>query len=208
MINEPEFRDRLFITTKIDQVGRDAGIKQLTDSHNLYGRKVIDLAQIFSLTDLDTHWRTLREWKESGRARYIGVTVSQDRLHGQLEAFLEREKPDFIQTNYSISERRSEERIIPLAAERGVAVVINRPFMNGALFQRLQGVPIPEWAAEFGGESWAQFSLKYILSNPLVTCVLTETSNPKHMDENARAAFGRLPTGAERQRMREFHDKL
>ena len=208
VINEPEFRDRLFVTTKIDQVGKEAGLKQLTDSQRNYGRKVIDLAQIFSLTDLDTHWPTLKDWKQAGNARYIGVTVSQDRLHGQLESFLKREKPDFIQTNYSISERQSEARIIPFAAERGVAVVINRPFMNGALFQRLGTTPIPAWAADFGCESWAQFSLKYILSNPLLTCVLTETSNPKHMDENARAAFGRLPTEAERQRMRDYVDKL
>jgi diketogulonate reductase-like aldo/keto reductase len=208
VINEAEFRDRLFVTTKIDQVGKDAGINQLRESQRLYGRKVIDLAQIFSLTDLDTHWPTLRQWKDDGNARYIGVTVSQDRMHAQMESFLKREKPDFIQTNYSISERQSEERIIPLAAERGIAVVINRPFMNGALFQRLEGSPIPPWAADFGCESWAQFSLKYILSNPQVTCVLTETSNPKHMDENARAASGRVPTDAERQRMREFMDKL
>ena len=208
VISEPEFQGKLFVTTKIDQVGKEAGINQLRESQRLYGRKVIDLAQIFSLTDLDTHWPTLREWKDSGNARYIGVTVSQDRMHGQMEAFLKREKPDFIQTNYSISERQSEQRTIPLAAERGIAVVINRPFMNGALFKRLEGTPIPPWAADFGCESWAQFSLKYILSNPMVTCVLTETSNPKHMDENARAAFGRVPTAAERQRMREFIDTL
>lgn len=208
VINESEFRDRLFVTTKIDQVGKEAGINQLRESQRLYGRKVIDLAQIFSLTDLDTHWPTLRQWKDDGSARYIGVTVSQDRMHAPMESFLKREKPDFIQTNYSISERRSEERIIPMAAERGIAIIINRPFMNGALFQRLEGTAIPPWAAEFGCESWAQFSLKYILSNPLITCVLTETSNPKHMDENARAALGRVPNEAERQRMREFIDKL
>jgi diketogulonate reductase-like aldo/keto reductase len=208
VINEPEFQGKLFVTTKIDQVGKEAGANQLRESQRLYGRKTIDLAQIFSLTDLDTHWPTLREWKASGNARYVGVTISQDRMHGQMEAFLKREKPDFIQTNYSISERMSEDRIIPFAAERGIAIVINRPFMNGALFKRLEGRPIPAWAADFGCESWAQFSLKYILSNPMVTCVLTETSNPKHMDENARAAFGRVPTSAERQRMREFIDTL
>ena len=113
VINDAEFRDRLFVTTKIDQVGKDAGVKQLTDAQRSYGRKVIDLAQIFSLTDLDTHWPTLKDWKAAGNARYIGVTVSQDRLHPQMEAFLKREKPDFIQTNYSISERLSEQRIIP-----------------------------------------------------------------------------------------------
>jgi diketogulonate reductase-like aldo/keto reductase len=204
VINEAEFRDRLFVTTKIDQVGKDAGIAQLQQAHQLYGRKIFDLAQIFSLTDLETHWPTLRDWKESGRARYIGVTVSQPQRHAQLEAFLTRERPDFTQVNYSITERESEERLIPLAADRGIALVVNRPFMNGALFQRLEGKPLPQWAADFDCRTWAQFSLKYILSNPKVTCVLTETSNPKHMEENAQAAFGVMPDEATRKRMREF----
>jgi len=204
VINEAEFRDTLFVTTKIDRAGKDAGIAQLRQAHDLYGRKVVDLAQIFSLTDLDTHWPTLRGWKESGQARYIGVTVSELRRHTDLEAFLKRERPDTVQVNYSITERESEERLIPLAADRGVAVIINRPFMNGALFKRLEGKPLPAWAAEFDCSSWAQFSLKYILSNPRVTVVLTETSNPKHMAENALAAIGPLPDENARTRMREF----
>jgi diketogulonate reductase-like aldo/keto reductase len=204
VINEPAFRERLFVTTKIDRVGKEAGLAQLRQSHELYGRKVIDLAQIFSLTDLETHWPTLRQWKDSGQARYIGVTVSQPQRHAELEAFLKREKPDVTQVNYSITERESEERLIPLAADRGIALVVNRPFMNGALFQKLEGTPLPQWAAEIGCRTWAQFSLKYILSNPRVTCVLTETSNPKHMEENAQAAFGPMPDEAARRRMREF----
>jgi diketogulonate reductase-like aldo/keto reductase len=204
VINEPELRDRLFVTTKIDQVGKEAGLKQLRDAHQNYGRKVVDLAQIFSLTDLETHWPTLRQWKESGQARYIGVTVSQDQRHAQLETFLKSEKPDFVQVNYSITERRAEDRLIPFIADRGVALIINRPFMNGAYFQRLEGKPLPQWATEFGATTWAQFSLKYILSNPAVTCVLTETSNPKHMAENAAAALGGVPDESARKRMREF----
>jgi len=204
VINEAEFRDRLFVTSKIDRVGKDAGLAQLTQSHQSYGRKVIDLAQIFSLTDVDTHWPTLREWKDSGMARYIGVTVSEPRRHADLENFLKRERPDTIQVNYSITERESEERLIPLAADRGAAVIINRPFMNGALFKRLEGRPLPQWATEIGCSTWAQFSLKYILSNPRVTVVLTETSNPKHMEENAQAALGPMPDENARKRMREF----
>lgn len=204
VINEAEFRDRLFVTTKIDQVGRERGIAQLEASHAQYGRKVIDLAQIFSLTDVDTHWPTLRQWKESGRARYIGVTVSQPQRHADLESFLRREKPDVVQVNYSITEREAEDRLIPFIAERGIALVINRPFMNGAYFTRLEGRALPAWASDLGATTWAQFSLKYILSNPAVTCVLTETSNPKHMAENAQAAYGRLPDDAARRRMREF----
>ena len=204
VINEPELRDSLFVTTKIDQVGKEAGLTQLRDAHRNYGRKVIDLAQIFSLTDLDTHWPTLREWKDSGQARYIGVTVSQDQRHAQLESFLKREKPDFVQVNYSITERLAEDRLIPFIADRGVALVINRPFMNGAYFQRLEGRALPQWAREFGATTWAQFSLKYILSNPAVTVVLTETSNPKHMAENAQAALGGVPDDDARKRMRDF----
>ena len=204
VINEAEFRDRLFVTSKIDRTGKDAGIAQLREAHQLYGRTVLDLAQIFSLTDLDTHWPTLREWKASGMARYIGVTVSEPRRHTDLESFLKRERPDTVQVNYSITERESEDRLIPLAADRGVAVIVNRPFMNGAYFKRLEGRPLPAWATEIGCTTWAQFSLKYILSNPSVTVVLTETSNPKHMDEIAQAALGPMPDESARKRMREF----
>lgn len=204
VINEAEFRDRLFVTSKIDRAGKDAGIAQLRDAHKNYGRKVLDLAQIFSLTDVDTHWPTLREWKDSGMARYIGVTVSEPRRHADLENFLTRERPDTTQVNYSITEREAEDRLIPLAADRGVAVIINRPFMNGAYFKRLEGRPLPPWATEIGCSTWAQFSLKYILSNPRVTVVLTETSNPKHMAENAQAALGPMPDENVRKRMREF----
>jgi diketogulonate reductase-like aldo/keto reductase len=204
VINEPELRSRLFITTKIDRVGKDAGVAQFRETQQHYGRKTIDLAQIFSLTDLDTHWPSLRGWKDAGEARYIGVTVSEDRRHADLEAFLKRERPDFVQMNYSITERLVEERLLPFAADRGVAVIVNRPFMNGAYFKRLEGKPLPPWAAELGCTTWAQFSLKYILGNPALTVVLTETSNPKHMAENAAAALGSYPDQAALKRMRDF----
>jgi diketogulonate reductase-like aldo/keto reductase len=204
VIATAEFRDKLFVTTKVDQVGKDAGIRQFRDALRNYQRETIDLVQIFSLTDLETHWPSLKEWKEEGAARYIGVTVSQDSRHADLEQFMRRERPDFVQMNYSITERAVEERLLPFAADRGIAVVINRPFMNGAYFDRLEGKALPEWTREFGCETWAQFSLKYILANPHFTCVLTETSNPKHMEENVLTAAGSLPNDAQRQRMREF----
>jgi diketogulonate reductase-like aldo/keto reductase len=204
VIARPEFRDKLFVTTKIDQVGKEVGIRQFRDSLRNYQRDVIDLAQIFSLTDLDTHWPSLKDFKAEGAARYIGVTVSQDSRHADLEQFLRRERPDFVQVNYSITERAVEERLLPFAAERGVAVIVNRPFMNGAYFDRLEGKPLPDWAREFGCETWAQFSLKYILANPSLTSVLTETSNPKHMEENVLTAAGALPNETQRRRMREF----
>ena len=199
-----ELRDKLFVTTKIDRVGKEAGIAQFRQTQRLYQRETFDLVQIFSLTDLEVHWPSLKEWKAAGHARYIGVTVAEEGLYAELERFLGREKPDFVQMNYSITERKSEERLLPLAAERGLAVLINRPFMNGAYFQRLEGKPLPEWAAEVGCETWAQFSLKYILANSAVTCVLTETTNPQHMAENALTALGALPDEAARKRMREL----
>lgn len=146
----------------------------------------------------------MKAWKEAGEARYIGVTVSEPRLHDALEQFLKRERPDFTQVNYSITERAAEARLLPLAADRGVAVLVNRPFMNGAYFKRLEGRPLPPWAAEFNAATWAQFSLKYILAHPSVTCVLTETSNPHHMEENAATAGGPMPDERLRARMREF----
>jgi diketogulonate reductase-like aldo/keto reductase len=204
VISEPELRDRLFVTSKIDQVGEEAGIAQFERTRRLYGRDVIDLVQVFSLTDVDVHWPNLRAWKASGAARYVGVTVAEASLYGELESFLEREHPDFVQINYSITERESEDRLLPMAADRGLAVLINRPFMNGAYFRRLEGTPLPPWTAEFDCTTWAQFSLKYILANPAVTCVLTETSNPEHMAENAATALGPVPDEGARQRMREL----
>jgi diketogulonate reductase-like aldo/keto reductase len=208
VVNEPEFRDRLFVTGKIDRPGKDAGIAQFREVQRSYGRKTIDLMQIFSLTDVDTHWPSLRAWKDAGEARYIGVTVAEMRLHEPLERFLAREKPDVVQMNYSITERQVENRLLPRAADRGVPVIINRPFMNGAYFRRLESTPLPPWAAEFDCRTWSQFSLKYILANPAATCVLTETTNPAHMEENARAAFGAMPDAAARQRMRQLIDAM
>lgn len=207
VINGPDLRDKLFVTTKVSENGQ-AGVEQIEQSLRSYGRDTIDLAQIFSLTDLYTHWPMLQEWKASGRARYIGVTVSQYSLYEELETFLGRETPDFVQYNYSITERRAEQRMLPLAQDRGIAVIINRPFMNGDYFRRLAGEPLPDWAAEQGIHSWAEFSLKYILPHPAITCVLTETSNPAHMAENAMAAYGAMPDEATRRRMAAYIDQI
>ena len=208
VINEPDLRRALFIASKIDQVGQEAGIRQFRETQLLYQRKTVDLLQVFSLTDLDTQWSSLRDFKASGEARYIGVTVSNAGLYQQLENFLKREKPDFVQINYSITERDAEKRMLPMFQDLGLGVIINRPFMNGDYFRRLGKRPVPEWAAAFDCETWAQFSLKYILPNPAITCVLTETSNPVHMAENAQSAFGRMPNDAERKRMTAVIDQV
>ncbi len=208
VIGMPEFRRSLFVASKVDVVGKDAGIAQFEQTRKLYGRETLDLVQVFSLTDVDTHWPSLMEWKTEGWARYIGVTVSQASRHADLERFLGREKPDFVQMNYSITERQVERRLLPYAADRGVAIVINRPFMNGAYFDKLEGQPLPEWAADFDCRTWAQFSLKYILANPQLTCVLTETADPQHMADNLATALGPLPDAAQRKRMRELIDAI
>ena len=204
LLNEPDLRDKLFLATKINTNGREAGIEQMRQTLRLFGRHTVDLVQVQSLRDLETHWPNLREWKESGQARYIGVTVSSYNNYERLETFMRREPLDFVHLNYSVAETRAEERLLPLAQDRGMAVLINRPFMNGSYFQRISGRELPEWAAEFDCATWAQFSLKYILAHPTVTCVLTETTNPAHMEENIRAAFGRVPDESTKGRMREL----
>ena len=204
LLNEPDLRDKLFLATKIDTNGREAGVEQMRQTLRLFGRRTVDLVQVQSLRDLETHWPNLREWKESGQARYIGVTVSSYNNYERLEAFMRREPLDFVHLNYSVAETRAEERLLPLARDRGMAVLINRPFMNGSYFQRVSGQELPAWAADFDCTTWAQFSLKYILAHPTVTCVLTETSNSRHMEENIQAAFGRLPDEATKRRMREL----
>ena len=169
----------------------------------LYRRDRIDLLNVGSLIGLEAHWPNLRAAKDAGQARYIGVTAAQAALYPQLEAFLARERPDFVEVNYSVVER-DVERVLPMLADRGIAVLISRPFMNGAYFERLANVALPAWAADFECESWAQFSLKYIFGNPAVTCVLTETTRAENMAENARAAYGPVPSEALRRRMREY----
>jgi len=207
VISDPALKS-LFVTLKIDQNGKAEGQKQFEDTQRRFNRRPVDLTQIFNLIDIGNHWPSARSWKDAGLTRYVGVTVGTAALYDVLEKFLAREKPDFVQINYSITERDSEARLLPMLADRGIAVIINRPFMNGSYFKRLADRPLPLWASEFGCSSWAQFSLKYILANPAPTCILTETSNPRHMTENAQAGYGPVPTEAHRQQMRAFIDGL
>ena len=203
VLQQAEFRDSLFVAAKVTVTGKEQGIAQIEQTQRLFGRDPLDLLQISSLTDLDTHWPTLRAWKEADKVRYIGVTVAHERLYETLEAFMKRESPDFVQLNYSVMEYTAEERLLPLAEDMGIATLVNGPFMNGEFFGRVAGHDLPDWAAEFDCESWAQFSLKYILAHRAVTCVLTETTKPHHMEDNARAGLGRLPDTAMQHRMRD-----
>jgi diketogulonate reductase-like aldo/keto reductase len=206
IISRAELRDRLFVTVNLEQQGADAGRAYFERTLRLYRRERIDLVNVGSLVDLEAQWPNLRAFKEDGRARYIGVTAAQSALYEKLETFVARERPDFVEINYSVTEREAERRLLPLCAERGIGVLISRPFMNGAYFERLANVALPDFAAEFECTSWAQFSLQYILANPVVTCVLTETTSAEHMAENALAAFAPVPDRRARARMRTFID--
>jgi diketogulonate reductase-like aldo/keto reductase len=208
IISAPGLRERLFITINLEQQGAEAGRAHFDRTLRLYRRERVDLVNVGSLIDLDAQWPSLRAFKAEGRARYIGVTAAQAALYERLEAFVEREHPDFVEINYSVTERDAERRVLPLCAERGIAVLVSRPFMNGAYFERLANVPLPGWAEEFECTSWAQFSLQYNLAHPAVTCVLTETTSAAHMAENALAAFAPAPSAAARRRMRRFIDAV
>jgi len=204
VLTAPEFHDRLFVATKINTDGEAAGITQMRQNQRLVGRRTLDLLQVESMRDLDVHWPNVRRWKDAGEARYIGVTVSNNARHDAFESVMRSEPLDFVQINYSVMEPGAEDRLLPLAQDLGMAVLINRPFMNGSYFGRVSGRTLPGWAAEFDCATWAQFSLKYILAHPAVTCVLTETTNPEHMADNVGAGFGRLPNEATKRRMREL----
>jgi len=193
--------DTLFWATKVWTSGAAAGVRQMEQSLARLRVKRLDLMQIHNLLDWRAHLKTLREWKTAGRVRYIGVTHYTAGAYDELERVLRAEPLDFVQVNYSIGEREAERRILPLARERGVAVLVNRPFTEGGLFQRVRSTPLPAWAAELGCESWAQLFLKWILAHPAVTCVIPATSRVAHLVDNMKAGVGPLPDAAARERM-------
>jgi diketogulonate reductase-like aldo/keto reductase len=192
---------RLFSATKVWTVGKTLGRMQFERSLQLWGVRKLDLVHIHNLLDWETHLPMLQEMKATGRVRYIGVTTSEGNKHDEMERALKRERFDFVQFTYNFADRRVEERLLPLAADRGAAVVVNRPFDGGALFRTVQGKAVPPWAREFDCENWAQFFLKFILSHPAVTCAIPATRQTGHMVENMGALYGRLPDAATRRRM-------
>lgn len=198
---------KLFAATKIwtafDRVGRT----QMDESLRLWGLARFDLQQIHNLLNWRGHIKSLREWKAEGRVRYIGITTSHGRAHDELEDILKREPFDFVQFTYSLADRSVEQRLLPLAAERGIAVIANRPFDGGALLDRLQGRQLPSWAREIDCDNWPQFCLKWIVAHPAVTCAIPATSNPAHMAENMGALRGRLPDAGMRRRMLEHVER-
>jgi diketogulonate reductase-like aldo/keto reductase len=191
----------LFLATKVWTTGKERGIEQMNNSLSLMKREKLDLMQIHNLVDWKTHIKTLREWKEKGKIKYIGITHYQPSAYAEMESIMNSEPLDFIQVNYNIAERESSERLLPLAQEKKIAVIISQPFGVGKLFRRVQDKKLPSWASEFDCNSWAQFFLKYVASHPAVTCVIPGTGNPEHMLDNIQAAYGRLPDEKQRERM-------
>ncbi len=200
--------DRVFLATKVWTAGAQAGISQMNESFTRLRARRIDLVQVHNLVDVDLHLPTLRAWKTEGRIRYIGVTHYQSGAFDRLAAAIREPGVDFVQLNYSIGDREAETRLLPLAAERGVAVIVNQPFGGGALFSQVRSTPLPDWAAEVGCRSWAQVFLKFILSHPAVTCVIPATSKVRHLDENLDSGSGTLPDEAMRRRMAVEFDRL
>ena len=194
----------LFLATKVWTTGKQAGIDSMERSLAKLQAKRIDLMQVHNLVDAQTHLATLRDWKQQGRVRYLGITHYSSSAYDQVVKLLRSEKLDFLQINYSLLEREAEEQIMPLAQDRGVAVIVNRPFGGGNLFARVRQKPLPDWAAEFDCHSWAQFLLKWIIAHPAVTCAIPATSNAHHLEDNMQAAIGRLPDVKMRQRVVEL----
>ena len=205
---ELRLREKLFFATKVWTRGRDAGIRQMESSLKQMRTRRMDLMQVHNLQDVAVHAKTLREWKDAGRIRYLGITHYHSGAYGDLERLVRSREWDFVQFNFSMAEREAEARLLPACAESGVAVIANRPFSMGALFPRVRGRELPAWAAEFDCSSWAQFFLKYILSHPAVTCAIPGTSRVAHLKDNLQGGVGRLPDAKMRRRMVEHLERL
>jgi diketogulonate reductase-like aldo/keto reductase len=208
LLTEMKAHGNTFLATKVWTSGEAAGIAQMQASGAKLQAPAIDLMQIHNLLDWRTHLRTLRAWKEQKKFRYIGITHYTDPTLDELAGIIRAERIDFVQFGYSIASRAAEARLLPLCAERGVAVLVNQPFDSGSLFGQVKGKALPEWAAELDCASWSQFFLKYILGHPAVTCVIPGTARPDHMRDNLAAGLGRLPDAGERTRMAEYWDGL
>lgn len=194
----------LFTATKVWTDGRDAGIAQMKRSAERMGVGKIDLMQIHNLRDWKTHLSVLRRWKSEQKIRYIGITTSHGRFHSELKKILETEPFDFVQLSYNIVDRQAEREILPLAQEKGIATLINRPFQRGDLFRATKAKSLPTWAADIDCRSWAQFYLKFIAGHPAVTCIIPATSKTEHMADNMEAGYGRLPDAKMREKMASF----
>ena len=201
-------RDKVFLATKVWTRGKESGVKSMERSMALLRTKRVDLMQVHNLVDVQTHLATLREWKQQGRIRYLGITHHEAGAFPDVEKIMRSEKLDFLQINYSLMEREAEQRILPLAQERAIAVLINRPFGAGDLFGKVRSKPLPGWTTEFDCRSWAQFFLKWIVGHPAVTCAVPATGKPGHLEDNMQGGVGRLPDENMRRRMVELVSSL
>jgi aryl-alcohol dehydrogenase-like predicted oxidoreductase len=208
LASELGVRAKLFVATKVWTSGKQAGIRQMEDSMKKLRVERLDLMQVHNLQDTDTHLATLRDWKAAGRVRYVGVTHYHSGAHAELERFVKRGDIDFIQVNYSLAEPDADRRLLRAAADASTAVIVNRPFAEGAMFRRVKGKPLPDWAKDIGCATWAQFFLKWILAHPAVTCAIPATRNPAHMADNMGAASGPLPDEATRRKMAAYFNSL
>jgi len=200
-------RDKLFLASKVWTDGKSAGELQMRASAELMKADVMDLMQVHNLRDLGTHMATILEWQEAGRIRYCGITDYRASALDEMETAMQTHKPQFIQINYSLGEREADRRVLPLARDLGMAVLINRPYNTGRLFRAVGDRTLPDWASAFA-DSWGQFFLKYIVSHPAVTCAIPATSKLHHMADNLAAGFGALPDAPNRRRMEQFMDAL
>ncbi|MCH9693138.1 MAG: aldo/keto reductase [Gammaproteobacteria bacterium] len=209
LIADLGIRDDLFIATKADkEPGGEPTRQQMNDSAAKLKTDAFDLMQVHNLRGWQMALPAMREWKEEGRIRYVGITTSRARQYSDFEKILKSEQLDFIQINYSLEQRDAAERILPLAADRGVAVILNRAFGGGRIFQAVGDRPLPEWAKDFGCASWAQFLLKYAIGHPAATLAIPGMTKLHHVDDNFGAAHGRLPDAKERARQEAFFDSL
>lgn len=200
--------DRFFYATKVWTSGRQSGIEQMNASMRKMQRSTMDLMQIHNLLDWQTHLKTLKEWKDKGKVRYIGVTHYTVSSHERIERIVKSEDIDFVQFNYSIRTRHAEQSLLKAAQDHGVAVIINQPYEGGALFKRVKNKELPNWASDYDINSWGQFFLKYILSHPAVTCVIPGTSDPGHLVDNMGAGYGKLPDDQTREKMVQYFNRL
>ena len=198
----------LFSATKVWTLWQGTGQRQIADSRRFWGFERFDLIQVHNLLRWESHLETLRAEKAAGRIRYIGVTTSHGRRHDELEAIMTKVPLDFVQFTYNAVDREAEQRLLPLAAERRLAVIVNRPFQQGDLIDRVSGKKLPDWAGEIDCANWAQLLLKFAVSHPAVTCVIPATSRVDHMQENMGALYGRLPDARLRLRMAQYVEGL
>lgn len=201
-------RPKLFAATKVWTTGRQQGIAQMEESARRMNVERFDLIAVHNLQDWQTHLETLKSWKAEGKVRYIGITTSHGRDHAEFLQVMRTQPLDFVQFSYNIADRAAERELLPVAAERGIATMINRPYQRGALFTRSRGKELPALAAELDCSSWGQFYLKYILGHPAVTCIIPATASVRHMVDNMRANFGRLPDARQRAEMLRLFEHL